>query len=58
VKNCHDVCYGKTGIVWPPDGEKSFKDMFISFDRIHERDGRTDIASCGNDANKRLRYIY
>jgi len=25
-----------------PDGEKIFEDMFIRFDVIHERDGRTD----------------
>ena len=25
-----------------PDGEKKFEDMFIRFDVIHERDGRTD----------------
>jgi len=24
------------------DGEKNFKDMFIRFAMIHERDGRTD----------------
>ena len=29
-------------MVWLPDGEKFFEDMFIYFDRIHERDGRTD----------------
>ena len=33
-------------MVWLPDGEKKFEDMFIRFDRIHERterqtDGRT-----------------
>jgi len=28
-------------MVWLPDGEKNFEDMFIRFDRIHERDGRT-----------------
>ena len=27
--------------MWLPDGEK-FEDTFIRFDRIHERDGRTD----------------
>ena len=27
-----------------PDGEKNFEDMFIRFDVIHERDGRTDTA--------------
>jgi len=29
-------------MVWLPDGEKNFEDMFIHFDRIHERDGHTD----------------
>ena len=27
-----------------PDGEKKIEDMFIRFDRIHERDRRTDTA--------------
>ena len=29
-------------MVWLPDGEKNFEDMFIRFDVIHERDGHTD----------------
>jgi len=37
----HDVWYRKTRIVWLPDGEK-FKDIFIRFDRVYERDRRTD----------------
>jgi len=28
--------------MWLPDGEIFFADMFIRFDRIHEREGRTD----------------
>ena len=32
--------------MWLPDSEKNFKDTFICFDRIHERDrwtyGQTD----------------
>jgi len=28
-------------MVWLPDGEKKFEDMFIRFDTIHERDGHT-----------------
>jgi len=28
-------------MVWLPDGEKKFEDMFIRFDMIHERDRRT-----------------
>jgi len=38
---CHDVWYRKTRMGWLFDGEKNFEDMFIRFDRIHERDGRT-----------------
>jgi len=29
-------------MVWLPDGKKNFKDTFIRFAMIHERDGRTD----------------
>jgi len=29
-------------MVWLPDGEKKFEDMFIRFDMIHERDRHTD----------------
>jgi len=29
-------------MVWLPDGEKSFDDMFIRFDTTHERDRHTD----------------
>jgi len=29
-------------MVWLPDGEIFFEDMFIHFDRVHERDGWTD----------------
>jgi len=29
-------------MLWLPDGEKKFEDMFIRFDIIHERDRRTD----------------
>jgi len=29
-------------MVWLPDGEKKFEDMFIRFDMIHKRDGQTD----------------
>ena len=29
-------------MVWLPDGEKNFEDMFIRFDMIHERDRQTD----------------
>ena len=34
--------YGKTRMVSLPDAEKKFEDMFICFDVIHDRDGRTD----------------
>jgi len=29
-------------MVWLPDGEKNFGDVFIRFDTMHERDRRTD----------------
>jgi len=29
-------------MVWLPDGEKNFEDMFIRFDRMYEGDGHTD----------------
>jgi len=29
-------------MVWLPDGENYFEDMFIRFDRIRERDRHTD----------------
>ena len=34
----------KTRMVWLPEaeGKKTFVNMFTRFDRIHERDGRTD----------------
>jgi len=38
---CYAVWRGKTSIVWLPDGEKNFDDMFIRFDTIHERDRHT-----------------
>ena len=49
----YTVWYGKTRIVWLPDGEKNFEEMFILFDRIHERDGRTD-GRTPHDAMPRL----
>ena len=49
---CRDVWYGKTKMVWLPDGEESplnvlhmvkkVKDIFIRFGRMYERDRRTD----------------
>ena len=39
---CHDVWYRKTKMVWLPDGEKNFEDMFICFDRMYERDRHRD----------------
>jgi len=54
----------KTKVVWLPEGKK-IEDMSIRFDRIHERDGRTDektpcdgigrvSASCGKIKKKSL----
>jgi len=42
---CHNVVtFGteKTRAVWLPDGEIFFEDMFIRFDRIHQRDRQTE----------------
>jgi len=39
---CHYVWCGKTRMVVATRWLKIFEDMFIHFDRIHERDGRTD----------------
>jgi len=39
---CHEIWYRKTRMVWLPDGEKKFEDLFILLDRIHERDRQTD----------------
>ena len=42
---CHNVVtFGteKTRAVWLPDGENFFEDMFIRFDRIHQRDRQTE----------------
>ena len=38
---CHVVWQEKTRMVWLSDGEKN-EDMFVRFDRIHERDRRAD----------------
>ena len=34
----HPICYGITRMVWLPDGEKNFDDMFICFDKMYKRD--------------------
>ena len=39
---CYAIRHGKTRMVWLPDGEKKFDDMFIRFDTTHERDRHTD----------------
>jgi len=52
LEYCHSVWYGKTRMVWLPDGEK-IKDMLICFDRIHERDRRTDTQT-PHDAAKMI----
>jgi len=38
---CYAVWHGKTRMVWLPDREKFFYDMFIRFDTTHERDRQT-----------------
>jgi len=38
----HPVWCGNTSMVWLPDGEKNFEDMFIRFDIIDECDRQTD----------------
>ena len=43
----HSVWYGKTRMMWLLDGEKKFKDMFIRFDMIHERDRQMDRQTDG-----------
>jgi len=40
---CHNVWCGKTRMVWLPNREKKFEDMFIRFDRQNTgTDGQTD----------------
>jgi len=39
---CHPVWYRKNRMVWLPEGEKNFDDMFSRFDRIPACDRRTD----------------
>jgi len=45
---CYDVLYGKTRIISLPGGEKNFEDIFICFDRVQKRDGRTEIQTNGH----------
>ena len=68
---CHYVWCAKTRMVWLPDGEKNFEDMFIRFDRIHKRGKQThrqtdiawrhgphlSIASCGSKLGSYTIYI-
>jgi len=44
------VGYGKTGTVWLPDGER-FLQMFIRFNKIHERDRQRDTRTDGHRTN-------
>jgi len=48
----HPVWYGKTRMVWLPDGEKNIEYIFIRFGATHERDRRTDGQTPG-DGNSR-----
>jgi len=41
-------------MVWIPDGEKNFDDMFIRFDMIHERDRHTDRQTDGRTDRHRM----
>jgi len=36
-------------MVWLPEGENNFEDMFIPFDRMYERDRHTDRRTPHND---------
>jgi len=43
IKNVLTCVFGtQCRMVWLPDNEKKIEDMFIRFDKIHERDRRTD----------------
>ena len=39
-RNITTTLVRKARMAWLPDGEKSFEDTFIRFNRMHERDGR------------------
>ena len=40
---CHNVCYRKTRVVWPPDGEKSLRiHLLVSIQYMNVTDGQTD----------------
>ena len=52
----HPVWYGKTRMVWLPDGENNFLDIFIRFDATHERDGRTDGRTPGDGIYRAYAY--
>ena len=49
---CHAVWYGKTRMVWLPDGEKISKICFVRFDMIHERDRQTHTQTQHDDIGR------
>ena len=42
LEYCYAVWHEKTKVVWLPDSEKNYDDIFIRFDTTHERDRHTD----------------
>jgi len=53
LEYCHGV-WQKTKMVWLPDGENNFEDIFIRSDRMYERDGHTDRWTDGQTHRHRM----